>query len=289
MGPPGRSTGVASATGARDRRGSAMLRPMVTGTTTDQPAAGTATRGRPWRSAVLVYGPVALVLAAITWAVGDGLAVRIGGEQVLLRLSDLVQEPAAAGGLPVYAGVLSTLGGVLMCSAGAVAVVVGTAVRGCNRTAGFLVEVGALTAALGLDDLLQLHEAVVPGLTGLSEEAVFAVYVVTAAVVAARHRQVLGDLAAVLPVVAVGLLAVSVGLDVLDPPLQWRAWTEDSVKLLGIAGWSAALVTWALHACRARPGGGPPVEVPGSGPHVSARSRSHPDEPVGRCTASRAG
>jgi hypothetical protein len=256
---------------------------------------------------------VVLVLAAITWVVRDGVVLRVGGEDVLLRLADLVQEPAAAGGLPPWAGVLSTLGGVLMCSAGAVAVVAGAAAGTGSRIAGFLVEVGLLTAVLGLDDLLQLHEAVVPGLTGLPEEAVFGVYGVAATVVVARHQRVLGGLATVLPVVAVGLLAVSVGLDVLDPPLRWRAWTEDSVKLLGIAGWSTSLITWALVAGRGRhpaavprSGGpeGPPTSDgwgsaadgdgtrPRCGPEdrsVAARSRSHPDEPPGRCTPSRPG
>ncbi len=279
------STGVATVAGGRTRTGSWMLRPMTTGTTTDRPAAGDGARRRSWRSAVLVYGPVVLVLAAITWVVRDGVVVRIGGQDVLLRLADLVQEPAAAGGLPVWTGVLSTLGGVLMCSAGTVALVAGAAARTGSRIAGFLVEVGALTVVLGLDDLLQLHEAVVPGLTGLPEEAVFGAYGVAAAAVVARHQRVLGSLATVLPVVAVGLLAVSVGLDVLDPPLRWRAWTEDAVKVLGIAGWSTSLVTWALAAGRAasRRGGD---ERPGDEQDVSARSRSHPDEPVDRCTPS---
>ena len=279
---------MASDIGGRNGPGSGMLPSMITRTTADRPAAGAGARRRSWRSAVLVYGPVVLVLAAITWVVRDGVAVRIGGEDVLLRLADLVQEPAAAGGLPPWAGVLSTLGGVLMCSAGAVAVVAGTAAGTGSRIAGFLVEAGALTVVLGLDDLLQLHEAVVPGLTGLPEEVVFGVYAVAATVVVARHQRVLGNLATVLPVVAVGLLAVSVGLDVLDPPLRWRAWTEDSVKLLGIAGWSTSLVTWAFAAGRgaSRRRADPRAD---DERHVSARSRSHPDEPVDRCTPSRLG
>lgn len=285
---PAGCTGVATATGGSNGAVSGMLRPMTTGTRFDRPGADDGVRRRSWRSAVLVYGPLLLVLAAITWVVRDGVVVRIGGDEVLLRLADLVQEPAAAGGLPPYTGVLSTLGGVLMCAAGAVAVVAGAAAGTGSRLAGFLVEVGALTVVLGLDDLLQLHEAVVPGLTGLPEEAVFGLYGVAAAVVVARHQRVLGSLATVLPVVAVGLLAASVGLDVLDPPLRWRAWTEDSVKLLGIAGWSTSLVTWALAAGRtaSRRRADPRAD---DERHVSARSRSHPDEPVDRCTPSRAG
>lgn len=285
---PAGCTGVATATGGSNGALSGMLRLMTTGTRFDRPGADAGVRRRSWRSAALVYGPLLVALAAITWVVRDGVVVRIGGDDVLLRLADLVQEPAAAGGLPPYAGVLSTLSGVLMCAAGAVAVVAGAAAGTGSRLAGFLVEVGALTVVLGLDDLLQLHEAVVPGLTGLPEEAVFGLYAVAAAVVVARHQRVLGSLATVLPVVAVGLLAASVGLDVLDPPLRWRAWTEDSVKLLGIAGWSTSLVTWAFAAGRAasRRRADPRAD---DERHVSARSRSHPDEPVDRCTPSRAG
>jgi len=192
------------------------------------------------RTVVLVYGPVAVLFLLLTLVVGDGLTVPVGGRDAELTLAGLVQEPTAVGSLPPWTGLLSTLGGVLLCCAGAVAV----AAAPRRADGAILRELGAFSVLLGLDDLLQLHESVVPGITGLPEEAVFGGYALVALLLAVRHRTALRRLVTPVAVLAVLLLAGSVALDLLDPALRWQSWSEDTLKLLGFTGWAVSLVSW---------------------------------------------
>jgi hypothetical protein len=216
-----------------------------------------APRRRAWSAVLLVYGPVAALLALVTVVVGDGRVLTVGGRQTALTLAALVQEPTAVAGLPPWTGLLSTLGGVGMCCAGAVAFAAGARRR--PRPIGR--ELGALTVLLGLDDLLQLHESVVPGLTGLPEEAVLAGYPAVALLIAVRHREALRRLVTPVVAVAVLLLGASVALDVLGPALPEQAWTEDTLKLLGFTGWAVWLASAARDPRRAA--GSPPSGAPG--------------------------
>ncbi|RBY75208.1 hypothetical protein DQ239_17930 [Blastococcus sp. TF02-09] len=207
--------------------------------------------GRPWHVVGLVYGPLGLLLAGLTLWVGDGRVLTVGGEDTTVTLADLVQEPAVAADLPPWTGALGLLGGVTMVAAGAVAVAIALGGVAPDRGAradvrALLRDVGLLTVALGADDLLQLHEAVVPALTGLPEKVVFAGYLFAAAAIAVGHRAVLRRLLTPTAALALCWLATSVAIDVLDPGLRWHAWTEDSMKLLGLAGWSVTVVSWAL-------------------------------------------
>lgn len=210
---------------------------------------------RSWHVVALVYVPLGLLLTALTVWVRDGRVLTVGGEAVTVTLADLVQEPAVAADLPPWTGALGLLGGVTMIAAGAITVAVAAGsgpVRGLRADVRALLrDVGLLTVALGADDVFQLHEAVVPALTGLPEKAVFACYLLAAVAIATGHRAVLRRLITPTAVLALCLLAASVAIDVLDPGLRWHAWTEDSIKLLGLAGWSVTVVSWALGWSRA--------------------------------------
>jgi hypothetical protein len=216
-----------------------------------------APRRPAWYAVLLVYGPVAALLALVTVVVGDGRMLTVGGRQTALTLGALVQEPTAVAGLPPWTGLLSTLGGIAMCCAGAVAFAAGGR-RGRGAVGR---ELGALTVVLGLDDLLQLHESVVPGLTGLPEEAVLAGYPAAVLLIGLRHREVLRHLVTPVVVVAVLLLGASVALDVLGPALREQAWTEDTLKLLGFTGWAVWLTSTSLGT--RMPVGSTPSDAPG--------------------------
>ena len=124
----------------------------------------------------------------------------------------------------------------------------------------FLSGAASLSAWLALDDLLMLHERVLPGL-GVPELATYAVYGAAGLVHLGTALRVATPAAAgtrVLLLVAVAMLGASV---VSDTVLEALGWTvpiglEDGAKLVGIAFW-LAFHTVLAHSLLAAP----PVEA----------------------------
>lgn len=114
-----------------------------------------------------------------------------------------------------------------------------------RRLGELVVVLGLLSAALALDDQFRLHEDVLPAL-GLPEETAYVAYATVLVVALARARHVLlqrADTTAF--VLAVVLLGMSVGVDLVQQPLQdrlglfggGRVYLEDGLKLCGAAVW----------------------------------------------------
>lgn len=184
--------------------------------------------------------PWLLAAAAVT-AVVTALALLVApASRGRIEVMDLMSDPAEVLGSPWYVGAVSDLN--LMVWAAGVALFVVAALglaRSARRLAVALAWLGALTAAVTVDDRFVLHEIVLPHVTGLPQIAFHAAYAVAAAAVLLRYgRVLLAEPERVLLVVGACALALSIGLDVLGWDTTWRRVAEESAKLLGALLWT---------------------------------------------------
>jgi len=164
-------------------------------------------------------------------------------------VADFTRDPIAVGGLPFYTGFFSQLGfffwgiAVGVCILGARLAGQGLSAEDGPRPTlrPLLVATGALTALLGMDDGLLLHEKVFPKY-GIPDQGVLAAYALfMAAYLVVFARTFLG-LRYLLLVTALLAFAISAGIDVLIPHKASPILLEDSAKLVGIVAW----LTWCL-------------------------------------------
>lgn len=101
----------------------------------------------------------------------------------------------------------------------------------------FLRNVGALTVVLMLDDLLQLHESVIPDLIGASELLVYAALGVWAAWIFWRFRATVLQSEYLILLLAVGFGSISVVVDMFELISGRATVAEDGAKLLAISFW----------------------------------------------------
>jgi len=157
----------------------------------------------------------------------------------------LLRDPATMAGLPVWHGALSTLG----CMAWALTAGLCLAAHigrpdHATRTWALL---AGLTAVLGVDDALMLHEETLPAL-GVAQELTFLAYAIVAVLIARDIHARPADFDVPLLGVACAGLALSVGLDVVvqDALVIY----EDGPKAFGIV----VLAVWAYGRARAAMG-----------------------------------
>jgi len=140
-------------------------------------------------------------------------------------------------------GALSTAG-LLLLAASVAACGLAALVLGGGRSARFLLWTAALLSVLLVDDMLTLHERVLPA-SGIPEVAVYAVYAgLVAGWLVGFRWEILGGEVAVL-LLAGGCLALSLLLDALEiPPVV----LEDYCKFVGLA----ALTIYCFREARRR-------------------------------------
>lgn len=225
--------------------------PVVAG---DEPPGTPEGLGPPVPAVPLVAALVALGAGVVVLA---ALAAHAGGVpvDVLFRDATVAAKIPREGGAGYYAG--SPYAGVVI----VLTIVVWGSVASLPVFVAWLWRDGVaalaagLTALMGADGALMLHEQVGPAV-GVPDLAWPAVYGVVAAVLLwclARERA-RGPLTALLA--GLVLLALSLGIDVLDEAVLhltagWLIVAEDGFKLLGAMAWLALPVL--LHAHRARP------------------------------------
>lgn len=157
---------------------------------------------------------------------------------------DLVRDPAPYLGTPLHVGLLSTIGVLLWAAAAALALAAAVA-------DGRLRIVAAVSALCAIDDAFLLHEEVWPQLTGLPEELALLPYAVLG-VLLLRRLSTLEATPRRTFTLAVGVLGLSVVLDLIGSPLgllsgtadDARNLTEELVKLGGITLW--VLACWSV-------------------------------------------
>lgn len=172
-------------------------------------------------------------LSTVAAATGLGVVLTILLASAVLDVppDTFTRDPAGqVPELPFYAGSVSVLTAVVW---GAVATAASIAAwlgpRPLRRGLALLV---LLALALLADDALMVHETLAPRI-GVPEEALYLAYTATAVAVAGhlRHGPDRRPLRVLL--VAGGLLAVSVALDVAIPESPMGLLVEDGIKLVG--------------------------------------------------------
>ncbi len=189
-------------------------------------------------------------------------ATYIGGLLVLLGVALLhaitgqpiykyTRDPAALAGLSPSTGFLSNFGIVLWMATAAICLLT-SAVLPSRRARGFFLCTAALSAALGMDDLLQLHEVYYPRL-GIPEQVIYGVYVLSVGAWLAAYRSIIRGTRFVSLGVALAAFAFGMAADQLhDSQAPWHHLYEDGAKWIGIVGWSAyfghTCYTWLSRA-----------------------------------------
>ncbi len=149
-----------------------------------------------------------------------------------------------------FVAALSNLGIVLWLSTAAVCVFTAILLRSVAgsplRSSPYLYA-GLLTAALGLDDMVALHEFTYTALVG--ERQVFAAYALVLVLFLIAFRRFLARTSLVLLGLALAGFAFSV---VMDRALPGHHLFEDGSKLLGIAAWGTYFIGTAYRDVRGR-------------------------------------
>lgn len=165
-------------------------------------------------------------------------------------------DPATATGWPFFVGFVSNVGVVMWAAIATVFLFrhhVERAAQGPSEWSRFLLWSGVFAAVLGLDDLFLLHDQVLPDYLSIGQSLVVGLYVVLCLGYLLRFSGQIARTAYPVFMAALGLLAVSVGLDQLQD--RWSVYLpasgflEDAAKLLGIGTW----LSYALHTCARLP------------------------------------
>jgi hypothetical protein len=200
--------------------------------------------------------PVASERAGRTLAVaGLTLLATAAVVAAFVVLGALIDEPferfsrdaAAVLDAPFYIAYFSHLVSLIWNLAAAVALFTSAVLRRAGNVEGFrmLFAGGVITAAMGLDDLLQLHEDAYR-IVGISERMVYGAYGILIAAFVVAFRRRLGH-AVLLIGGALAFWVVSAGLDQLVGGKQVSFVAEDGLKAAGVALWVVMLVrlAWA--------------------------------------------
>lgn len=179
---------------------------------------------------------IALVAAVSGVPIGIVLLLRVWkGVPIHVLTSDVT----SSAGLPAYTGFLSQLG--IFAWAGAAAISFFCArllaaqpdTREARR---FCLVSGLLTVVLAFDDLFLLHEELLPSF-GIPEKAVLAAYAGFVSFYLVRFRRLIAQTDYRLLAMAFVFFALSVGLDLVNPPGINPYLLEDSAKFAGIVSW----------------------------------------------------
>lgn len=203
--------------------------------TTRHPAIGrvlavSADRRQVWKAMLAVVAAIAVNVVIFLVALLIARKLEIG-------VTTIYRDPTAVGGLPFVTGWASGLGAAAWISGGAVCLFSAFVVR---PVSGSLAMLGLLTLAMGLDDLLMIHEEVIPRLGGM-EAHLMVVYAILASawfVFLYAPKTLYG----LIFVAAFGALGSSAIIDVVlgpvfDFPETMEGLVEDVGKEVGITLW----------------------------------------------------
>lgn len=166
---------------------------------------------------------------------------------------------------PIWTGMISQLGGMLMTAAAAVAIFAAFVLAAAPWTHRhrLLLEGGALSAAMAVDDMLMLHDGWL-GRLGVPESFVEVLYALTATLIFVRAAKVLRTLARPLQLalgMALTALCASVLADLAQDHLAGApyelVYLEEGAKQLGFLLWTLFFSLLARSALIERPNRAP--------------------------------
>lgn len=187
----------------------------------------------------------------VTLAAAGTAAIPLAGIAIArlllpIKIPDMTRDVAAIAGIHPLSGILSSLGILFWWSSATLWLFAASLRRTCQGAAGvgFLVCPGLLSAYLGLDDLFQVHEYLVPTYLKVPEGAVYGVLALATACYLWRYRRRLLAPDGALLLLALALLSGSVVVDAVLGPWLWRLkdwnyFVEDGLKWAGICFWTA--------------------------------------------------
>ncbi len=160
-----------------------------------------------------------------------------------------LRDPAAHFKFSPFAGLVSNLGVLATVSAAAICLFASFHTK---ADAPLLRAIGFFGLMIAFDDLLMLHEDTLPNRLGVSEYFAYAVYGLSALIIAVRFRLQLAKAPLAGLFVAVVLLGLSVSLDAVTEFSNRQTVIEDGLKFVGLIVWSVywidrASTAMALH------------------------------------------
>jgi hypothetical protein len=188
----------------------------------------------------------------LRWPIGlaSAFAALVLGAAVLLHVwrdvpfRALMQDPAAYLGVPAYVGVISTLGVILWLVAGTATGFAAWFLHRAGRsttTREFMLASAAFSCLLGADDLLQLHEDILP-LIGIPQKVILVGYGALAFAYLCRFWRIIITQSYLLLLIAFAFLALSLAQDILLTHGDLQTFFEDAAKLVGIIFWTLFLI-----------------------------------------------
>lgn len=178
-------------------------------------------------------------------------ALALFGYRKQIYLPDLTRDPSAVTHTHFWVGALSFLGFALWGIGAGSSLAVGLALPRGDARRRTLLQVSAITAYLLIDDMLLLHEEVLPNL-GVPEKLIYPAYVVVALAWFWVNRADIARTERILLGLSVLAFAASILLDQVTPDISDWTYVEDSLKFLGIALWATYLVHTSVTTARSR-------------------------------------
>jgi hypothetical protein len=156
-------------------------------------------------------------------------------------------DPTEFTHVPFYTGIMANLGILLWSATASVCLFVSIFLPQLvsKEWKDFFLVSGLLTLLLLLDDLLRIHDEIFPIYLGIKGDVFGMGYVLLILLYLLRYRTLIFQYPYGFLVMALGLFAISVAVDVAPPFLKGLfsvadvLFLEDSAKLLGIANWLA--------------------------------------------------
>lgn len=190
------------------------------------------------------------------------MSARVAG----VPFSTLSRDPSTTFSYPWYGGAVSHLGVTVATSAGVLALASSRLAARLQRTilARYMLYLGIGLMFFGLDDLLLLHEGLLPSI-GVPERVFLAVYPIAAVWLIVRYwRAIIDETDFGLLAAALALLATQGLLDsVLSLPIP-KAAVEDPLKIAGLVLLLVyGVTTFDSLTSRASPNRGEPDHAPG--------------------------
>ncbi len=159
------------------------------------------------------------------------------------------RDPQSLGNLPSYAGLLSNIGIILWSTA--VAIAIFTAFLVTEKQL-FLLQAGALSALLGLDDVFQLHDVVLPN-NGVPKKLGLTILGILIVVFLIRWRTMIRDTSWPILALAIASFAIWAIVGAGTGAFEGRGFLQSSYKFVGIVGWVTWVVLQSYRAVRPAP------------------------------------
>jgi hypothetical protein len=190
-----------------------------------------------WKILLAVF-TATLLLIAVAYLLAEGAGVPV---------RNLFGDPVSVAKMPFYVGIFSNLG-LLMWSASAAYCFMGSAMtRKDPRKARFLFVSGVFTAWLALDDMMLIHESVIPDFLHIGEGYVYLTYMILAvAYLVYFLKDILSTRRFVVLAAALFFFAASIGIDKLVEISNYEIFFEEGLKLFAITFWLAYFTTTSV-------------------------------------------